>query len=72
MPIYEFRCKKCGHTFETLASINEDGSTLECPECGEASPEKLLSIFSASGTESPASSGGGGGGCGHSHGGGFS
>ena len=70
MPIYEFRCKKCEHTFETLAGINEDGSSLECPECGETGPEKLLSIFSSTGTESPASSSGGG--CGHSHSGGFS
>ncbi len=69
MPIYEFRCRKCEHTFETLASMNEDGSGLNCPECGEPKPEKLLSIFSASGTGSPAASGGG---CGHSHSGGFS
>lgn len=69
MPIYEFRCRKCDHQFETITSVNEDGSGLKCPECGEPKPEKLLSIFSASGTESPAS---GGGGCGHSHGGGFS
>ncbi len=70
MPIYEFRCRKCRHKFETLASMNEDGSGLNCPECGEPKPEKLLSIFSASGTGSPAASGGGG--CGHSHSGGFS
>ncbi|MFV1957503.1 MAG: zinc ribbon domain-containing protein [bacterium] len=70
MPIYEFRCRKCGHKFETLASMNEDGSGLKCPECGKPKPEKLLSIFSSTGTDSPAA--GGGGGCGHSHSGGFS
>jgi len=50
--------------------MKEDGSGLKCPECGEPKPEKLFSIFSASGTDSPAASGGGG--CGHSHSGGFS
>ncbi|UCG39187.1 MAG: zinc ribbon domain-containing protein [bacterium] len=71
MPIFEFRCKKCGHQFETITSRSEDGSGLSCPECGAGKPEKLISLFSASGTESKASSGGGGG-CGHSHSGGFS
>ena len=70
MPIFEFKCKKCGHQIETLTSRDEDGSGLECPECGHKGMEKLLSMFSASGTESKAS---GGGGCGHSsHGSGFS
>jgi putative FmdB family regulatory protein len=70
MPIYEFKCRKCGLQFETLTSSSEDGSGLKCPECGEPKPEKLMSKFSASGTESKAS---GGGGCGHSsHGSGFS
>ncbi|MDF1534989.1 MAG: zinc ribbon domain-containing protein [bacterium] len=68
MPIFEFRCKKCGHQFETLAGRDEDGSGLECPECGKTGARKLLSMFSTSGTESKAS---GGGGCGHSHSGGF-
>ena len=70
MPIFEFKCKKCSHQLETLASRDEDGSGLECPECGHKGMEKQLSMFSASGTESKASSGGGG--CGHSHSGGFS
>ncbi len=69
MPIYEFKCRKCDHKFETLASCSEDGSGINCPECGESKPEKLMSMFSASGTNSKAS---GGGGCGHSHGSGFS
>jgi len=68
MPIFEFKCRKCCHQFETLASQKEDGSGLKCPECGAPAPEKLMSMFSASGTESKAS----GGGCSHSHGSGFS
>ena len=68
MPIYEFKCRKCSHQFETLANSTEDGSGLICPKCGAPKPEKLMSMFSTSGTQSTAS---GGGGCGHSHSGGF-
>lgn len=34
MPIYEFRCKGCRHTFEQLCNAGQDVSQLECPECG--------------------------------------
>jgi len=64
MPIFEFKCKKCGHKFETIASANEDGSSLFCLVCGAPGPEKQLSLFSSSGTESRTS----GGGCGPSRG----
>lgn len=58
MPIFEFKCKKCGHTFETIANADEDGSNLFCLVCGAAHPEKQISLFSASGAE-PRTSGGG-------------
>lgn len=47
MPIYEFKCKKCGNTFESLCfrSTGEDKSP--CPSCGSEESEKLLSIFSS-------------------------
>jgi putative FmdB family regulatory protein len=41
MPLYEYSCKKCEHTFETLVY---DGETVECPECHGTKLEKLLSI----------------------------
>lgn len=34
MPIYCFRCVKCGHEFDKLLSIKHEGE-VECPECGE-------------------------------------
>lgn len=47
MPIYEYRCAKCGHEFEhlarTLSAVAE-----ECPRCGAGDPEKQFSTFSAS------------------------
>jgi putative FmdB family regulatory protein len=42
MPTYEYRCKKCGHTFETFQKITEDPIDL-CPECGGAA-ERLIGL----------------------------
>lgn len=47
MPIYEFKCRKCGHAFETLARNSRD-LPAKCPKCGAARPEKQFSTFSAS------------------------
>jgi putative FmdB family regulatory protein len=30
MPLYEYSCQKCDHTFEALVF---DGEQVECPEC---------------------------------------
>ncbi|MGA2518278.1 MAG: zinc ribbon domain-containing protein [Thermodesulfobacteriota bacterium] len=53
MPIYEYRCRKCGEVFERFMRVNERGDSLTCPYCGEHKPEKILSSFSSSkGSES--------------------
>jgi putative FmdB family regulatory protein len=58
MPIYEYRCKKCGVVFERFQKINESGESLNCPACGAKKPEKILSSFSSSnGSESSSSCG---------------
>jgi putative FmdB family regulatory protein len=58
MPIYEYRCKKCGVVFERFQKINEGGESLTCPACGARKPEKILSNFSSSnGSESSPSCG---------------
>lgn len=45
MPIYEFKCKKCGKIFEILFKryIQE---TPKCPTCESEEVERLLSTFS--------------------------
>ena len=44
MPLYEFECKKCEHTFDKVMSIKEmDTIKLTCPECGSSSIRKLIS-----------------------------
>jgi putative FmdB family regulatory protein len=42
MPIYEYQCAACGHTFDTLQKIGEAMLT-RCPECGAESLRKLIS-----------------------------
>ena len=41
MPLYEYACKDCDHTFETLVFGHEK---VECPECQGDNLEKLLSV----------------------------
>ena len=43
MPIYEYKCKQCGHVFEELRSIT-DGDSATCPKCGHTAKK----IFSGS------------------------
>jgi putative FmdB family regulatory protein len=47
MPIYEYKCKKCGKVFDHLARTMSDVAT-KCPHCGAKNPEKQFSTFSTS------------------------
>jgi putative FmdB family regulatory protein len=42
MPIYEYECKKCGHTLEALQKFSEK-PLRECPECGKHQLKRLVS-----------------------------
>lgn len=35
MPIYDFKCKECGHRFEVLTSISNMDKVV-CEKCGKA------------------------------------
>ena len=41
MPLYEYACQECEHTFETLVF---DGEAVECPECHGGRLERLWSV----------------------------
>jgi len=41
MPIYEYKCRACGHQFETLVRAS---STPNCPSCQSQDLERLLSV----------------------------
>lgn len=40
MPLYPYRCTKCGHRFEKIQSFSSEPETI-CPQCGGAL-ERLL------------------------------
>jgi putative FmdB family regulatory protein len=48
MPLYEFRCEKCGASFEEVQSIADHGQRRpECPRCHSTERvEPQLSSFS--------------------------
>jgi putative FmdB family regulatory protein len=43
MPIHEYRCTACGFQKEHLQKLSDAPLTV-CPECGQESYEKLLSV----------------------------
>lgn len=47
MPLYEFRCQKCGAEFEQIV-FSTDREPIKCPICTASKIERLLSIFSSS------------------------
>ncbi|MBM4027623.1 MAG: zinc ribbon domain-containing protein [Planctomycetes bacterium] len=44
MPIFEFRCDKCGHVMEVLQKSRTDAAPA-CEKCGGSEVKKLLSGF---------------------------
>jgi putative FmdB family regulatory protein len=43
MPIYEYECAACGHTFDAIQSFKEE-ALLDCPVCKEQALKKLVSV----------------------------
>jgi putative FmdB family regulatory protein len=48
MPLYDFKCRSCGHKFEELVKLGEAPS---CPKCGAAAPERLFAMSAGVSTE---------------------
>ncbi len=47
MPIYEFKCLKCGHIFELLKlKKDSEKASMKCPECNAEEIERVLSVVS--------------------------
>jgi putative FmdB family regulatory protein len=44
MPIYDYRCRRCGEVHEVFAQ-KTDAAPAKCPSCGAEDLEKLLSSF---------------------------
>jgi putative FmdB family regulatory protein len=68
MPIFEYICRECHHSFEALVYGKQKA---ECPKCHATKLQPQLSVFavsakgsSASGSASASASASSGGGCG--------
>jgi putative FmdB family regulatory protein len=48
MPIFEFRCERCGREFERLVLSSSEGAAA-CPGCGCTETRKVLSSFACGG-----------------------
>lgn len=57
MPMYEFKCPRCGHVATELCKMGEKGDRLTCRECGTIGLKRLISGFASLGV--PGGNGGG-------------
>jgi putative FmdB family regulatory protein len=55
MPIFEYKCSKCGHQMEFLEKTNSPKKH-SCEKCGSNKLKKLFSTFSATSGSKPDSS----------------
>jgi putative FmdB family regulatory protein len=44
MPLFEYRCSKCGNKFEELVT-GDRNAQIPCPSCKATSTEKLMSAI---------------------------
>ncbi len=51
MPLYEYHCEPCDHTFETL--VRSDRDVPRCPRCGSVDVAKEFSVPAAAQSGSP-------------------
>ncbi|GBC98186.1 hypothetical protein HRbin17_00685 [bacterium HR17] len=47
MPLYEFRCDRCGKVFTFLVGVIKDNTDPFCPRCGSTQLTKLVSRIRA-------------------------
>lgn len=59
MPMYEYRCKECGHQYEQLRRMSEADKDLTCPRCASKIVERRISACAVGGSGSSARGGGG-------------
>jgi putative FmdB family regulatory protein len=46
MPIYEYRCRKCGTEFELMRPLAQRDAAARCTNCGSRATSRKLSLFS--------------------------
>jgi len=45
MPIYEYRCERCGHVFDKFVRSMSATLEVECPQCHSKECRKSISLF---------------------------
>jgi putative FmdB family regulatory protein len=43
MPLYEYTCRKCSHTFETLVTTRTT-TVVQCPQCESTELDQLIGL----------------------------
>jgi putative FmdB family regulatory protein len=51
MPLYEYKCSDCGMSFDALRAMSDADAPIACPKCGSESTYRMISLFSAIGSE---------------------
>ena len=49
MPIYEYTCQACAHTFSKRRAMRDADAPVDCPECGRDHAKRALSLFATTG-----------------------
>lgn len=45
MPIYEYRCRKCGNEFELMRRVTQMDASAPCPACRSKATSRKVSAF---------------------------
>ena len=45
MPLYDYKCAKCGEEFEQLVSASKKKAAVACPTCNSTRTSRQLSSF---------------------------
>ncbi len=57
MPIYEYHCPDCDHTFPKLQAMSADSRGIPCPNCRGTNTSRKLSAFASSSGSSTTTAG---------------
>jgi putative FmdB family regulatory protein len=61
VPVFEYKCQKCGAEFDDLDSVDNRDKPHKCPACGSMKSERQMSVFCANSGDSGGGDSGGGG-----------
>ena len=51
MPLYEYQCSDCEMHFDALRAMSDADAPIFCPECGCDNARRMISLFSAIGSD---------------------